>query len=91
MNKLSAVLDAVEWDVVYQLISKLLTLLACLSCLFELVKYINTLGCLLALLVAGLPILLCLFFTAFTWLFIRFEPGKSLVGLMGSLCMAMLI
>lgn len=91
MNKLSAVLDAVEWDVVYQLISKLLTLLACLSCLFELVKYINTLGCLLALLVAGLPTLLCLFFTAFTWLFIRFEPGKSLVGLMGSLCMAMLI
>ncbi|QTR45529.1 hypothetical protein J9253_16195 [Thiothrix litoralis] len=71
MNNLTALLAAVEWDVVYQTIGKLLTLLA--------------------LLLAGSSTLLCLFFTAFTWAFIRVEPDKSLIGIIGAVCAAMVV
>ena len=91
MNNLTALLAAVEWDVVYQTIGKLLTLLACLYCFYVMGNYGYALGLLSAVLLAGSSTLLCLFFTAFTWAFIRVEPDKSLIGIIGAVCAAIVV
>lgn len=91
MNKLTAFLATVEWDVVYQSLGKLITLLACLYCCYVMGNDGYALGLLSALLLAGSSTLLCLFFTAFTWAFIRVAPGKSLIGIIGAVCAAMVV
>jgi hypothetical protein len=91
MNDLTAFLAAVEWGVVYQIIGKLITLLACLYCCYVMGNYGYALGLLSALLLAGTSTLLCLFFAAFTWAFIHIEPVKSLIGIIGAVCVAMVV
>lgn len=91
MNNLTAFLATVEWVVVYQSLGNLITLLACLYCCYVMGNYGYALGLLSALLLAGSSTLLCLFFTAFTWAFIRVAPGKSLIGMIGAVCAAMVV
>lgn len=91
MNNLTAFLAAIEWDVVYQRIGKLITLLACLYCGYVLGNDGYALGLLSALLLTGTSTLLCLFFAAFTWAFIHVDPVKSLIGMIGAVCVAMVV
>ncbi len=91
MNNLTAFLAAVEWDVVYQVMGKLITLLACLYCAYAFGLYGHALGWLSAVLLAGTFLLLCLFFTAFTWAFIHIAPAKSLLGIVGAISTAVLV
>lgn len=91
MNRVMAFLTAVEWDVVYQTIGKLVTLLACLYCGYVFGLYGYAFGWLSALLLAGSFLLLCLFFTAFTWAFIHVEPGKCLIGIVGAISVAVMV
>ena len=91
MNHLRASLALLNWNVLYQTVGKWLTLLTCLYCFYVMGEYGYRWDCLSAVLLAGASTLFCLFFTAFTWAFIRVTPGKSLIGMIGAVCAALVV